>query len=248
MRLLALLALFGCGSSNGAADAMVDVAVDGANVTASPGAGMVLETSGAPIAGAKVCILDHAELPCVMSDATGAYTMTLPHLTSNFLPIAMNVTAPGHLGFTGLLNEATTQLAWFSMVKLQDDASAMTELATQAGFTYPAAGNGFVVLTISNAAGPIVGETATLAPGSGSGPVYFDDSGVPAPALTSTSSNGTVVFGDVTPGKIQIKVTGTDPTCSPMFLASNAWADPSPHAIDGEVAADSATQMFVICD
>jgi hypothetical protein len=158
----------------------------------------------------------------------------------------MNVTAAGHLGFTGLVHEAADgSVTWFRSVTLLSDAQATT-LAGQAGFTYPAGGKAFVEMSIFRASGgAFVGETATISPGSGTGPVYADTTGTPTPALTGVTSNGYLYFGGLTPGKIEITAGGA--ACTPAPLTVDAWTDTKASSIAGETAADSMTQMTLIC-
>jgi len=243
--------LIGCGSSipgqlqtdassNDRADARAAITVS---------AKVIDIAGGAPIPGASVCILDHPEIACATTDAAGAYTIALPEIGAG-LDIAANVTAAGFLGDTGLVHEGEQQsgavgVAWFS-TNLRADAAAVDLLSTHAGFTYPAAGKGFVLLSVFHqGGGAFAGQTVALSPASGSGPVYADPSGNPDPSLSAITSNGYALFGGLTPGKIEITATGA--TCTPVSTVGGMWTSTTPHTIAGAVAADSITRMSITC-
>jgi hypothetical protein len=224
--------------------------------SASPATGTVIDSGSAatPIAGATVCILDHSEIPCATTNGNGIYSIELPALTASPLDVAMNVTAEGYLGFTGITagyvgsaSIVPTGPAWFSTIPLMSDATAATILEAQAGFQYPPASNAFVQLSVFHAAGGAdTGVTVALSPAPDVAAVYADASGVLNPALTSVTSNGYVWFGSVTPGKIVATVS--DAACVPVQnLADYAWNDSEPHSVAGETAADSVTWMTIIC-
>jgi hypothetical protein len=208
--------------------------------------GTIIENSGgAPITGAKVCIVDHPEVSCVFSDVDGRYMVGLPPWTSD-LDIAVNVTATGHLGFIGLLHERPPGLLWYSQIALRDDADASKMFMDQAGFTYPAPGKAFVMFSVfRGAGGAAVGVGASLSPPSGSGPVYADPVGDFDPTLTSTTSNGYSLFGDLTPGRIEI--SASDPSCVPAPLDIQAWIGSKPNTVAGVTVANSMTLMTIIC-
>jgi len=208
-------------------------------------AGSVVDSGSAatPITGASVCILDHSEIPCATTNGLGEYSIDLPALTTPPLDVAMNVTATGYLGFTGL----TVGHGWFSTVPLIDDASATAMLQTQAGFEYPPPGNAFVMLSVWHSSGGAdLGVTVSLSPAPSVPAVYADASGTLDPAVTSLTSNGYVWFGSVTPGKVEATVS--DPSCVPVQnLGDEAWNDSKPNTIAGETAPDSYTQMTILC-
>lgn len=208
--------------------------------------GTVVEAAGsAALAGARVCLLDAPATACATTDAKGAYQLSLPSWTTD-LDLAVSVTAAGHLGFTGLTHQTTNGVVWFGDIPLMDDAAATAMLKAQAGFEYPAPGKAFVLFSVFRASGgAALGATATLAPASGRGPVYAQPSGTLDPALAATTTNGYLLFGDVTPGKLSITVAGV--ACTPRALGVGAWADPTPSTVAGEAAASSMTQMTAIC-
>src|SRR5262245_41933320 len=187
----ALVSLVGCGdAASNAPDAGADAPPVDASLPPVTVSGTVVEAAGsAPLAGARVCILDAPAIPCATTDAQGAYQIALPAWTTD-LDLAVNVTAAGHLGFTGLTHQTTNGVVWFSQIPLMDDAAATARLQAQAGFAYPAPGKGFVLLSVFRASGgAVTGATAALSPASGSGPVYAQPSGTLDPTLAATTAN-----------------------------------------------------------
>jgi hypothetical protein len=198
--------------------------------------------AGAPIANARICIVDRPEIPCATSAADGSYTLSIPAWTTP-VDIAFNVTAARHLGSTGLVHEKPGSVVWLSH-PLYDDAGA-AELMNHAGFTYPGGGKGYVLLAMFRGSGGAAqGLTATSAP-AGLGPVYLDPVGTPNPALTAVTSNGYALFGGLEPGPIEITVSDT---CVPLPFTTQGWVSAKPHTIAGTTAADSLTTMVVICE
>lgn len=243
----ALVSLVGCGdAASNAPDAGADAPAADASGPPVMASGTIVEAAGtAPIAGARVCILDAPAIPCATTDAEGAYQIALPPWTTE-LDVAVNVTAAGHLGFTGLTHQTATGVVWFGEIPLMDDAAATARLQGQAGFAYPAPGKAFVQFSVFHASGgAVAGATATISPASGSGPVYAQPSGTLDPTLAAVTTNGYLMFGEVTPGKLSITVAGVP--CTTHVLGVDAWAGPTPSSVRGEAAANSMTQMTAVC-
>src|SRR4051812_29620651 len=107
----------------------------------------VIDIHSAPVDRAHVCVVDHPEVHCATSDARGGFAISLPQSLRAF-DIAMTITAPGYLGFTGLFDKGSVPGSWIH-IPLYDDATATEQLQRQAGFHYPAADKGFVRLSIA---------------------------------------------------------------------------------------------------
>jgi hypothetical protein len=212
--------------------------------------GTVLDEGSSPVAGAQVCIVGHPEVPCATSAADGTYSIHVAFLPAD-ADLAVTTTASGHLGGVALLHETMGGLLWED-VPLWTDASATTRLATQGGFTYPTAQDGFVELDVQGATvGSLTGATASLSPASGAGPVYADPTGTLDRARTSTSSSGFAFFGNVAPGMYAITVTAAQKTCSVMNGASviaGDWPGAGSATTAVQVVAGAMTQRIsVIC-
>jgi hypothetical protein len=241
----------GCGEDTMPGGSDMSVPADLAGPAVS---GVVIEntdTDGGvvPIAGARVCILDHAEIPCATTDFGGNYTIALPPPTSGELDIAFNFTAPGHLGLTLLSREyhdGPQSITSWSQVPLWSDAQA-ADWASAAGLPYPPNGKSYIEFGVfhPDGSGGVVGATVTLTPPSGVGPIYF---GTPAnPSPTAVTSAGLVAFGGVTPGKFQLDVKGVSNCVS--TTVGPEWPGPTATSVTGETAPDSLTERMVhFCD
>jgi hypothetical protein len=234
-----------CGSSPAKnMDGGLDAGQDGTPIAQTVAvSGMVLEIyGGAPIPNALICIIGRPEIPCAGSRADGSYTLDLPAWTTP-VDFAFNVTAARHLGSTGLVHEVPGSWVWVSHPLYNDAAAA--ELMDPAGFTYPAGGKAFVELAMfSGGGGAAVGLTASISP-AGAGPVYVDPTGTPDPTLTAITSNGYALFGNLEPGPFEITVSAS---CTPIVFQTQGWASTKPNTIAGTTAADSLTNIVVICN
>lgn len=207
---LAAVLVTSCGGSGSKpdarpADAPVDVAVDATPVALS---GTV--TDGVqPLYGARVCIVGHPEVACATTAPDGTWALSDVFVGAD---TAISYTATGALGLVSLSSKDLPGAIWFVTAALQPDAQATTLLATQAGFTYPDAANGFFRVHVAGAAG----TTVTLAPSSGHGPVYTQSDGTPDPSLTATSTAGSgslAYFGNLAPGTYTLSAFATGKGC-----------------------------------
>lgn len=240
-----IAAATGCGA--GAGQKSQDAASD-ANADASlrvTAAGKAIRNSdGGPIANAKACVLGHPEIPCATSDDDGNYIIEQPDFGTG-LDVAGNLTALGFLGETLLVHQSPPGVVWINH-PMRSDAEATELLSVQAGFTYPASGKGFVLVSVFHGlGGAYVGQTLSVSPAPEHGAVYTGPTGTPDPSLTAITINGYALFGGLSPGKIEITTTG--PPCTVVPTDTNMWVSSKPHTIAGEVAADSITRMSILC-
>ncbi|HET6280681.1 MAG TPA: hypothetical protein VFH73_06945 [Polyangia bacterium] len=239
----------GCDSSSSAKPD----ASDGGEPTDSPGprattwSGFVYEGKvgpdggSVPIGGAKVCLLDHPEVACAVTDSLGAYSMTLPLPDGSGL-YAVTFAAPGHLGYTTPGGDGF----WPSGVGLYLDGWA-TDLSMAAGFTYPAQGTAFVaVRLLREQGGGLSGATVTLSSAAAKGPVYENVMFMPDPSLPSTSLRGIAWFGNVTPGEFTVTVNSPVAPCTTLDI-TGLWPAVGPDTVKAEVGADTIAKIDIIC-
>ena len=242
-----LLAAASCTASDPAAGPAQDGSASIAETVQLTGT-VVEHNGGGAIAGARICVVDRSDIPCATSGTDGSYTISIPTWTTD-VDFALNATAAGHLGFTWLLHESPGNASWPAMQQLYDDAAA-TDLMNHAGFTYPAGGKGFVMLSVyrQGEGGGAPGLTVSSSP-AGAEAVYLDPTGIPDPAVTALTSDGYALLGNVEPGPIEISVSDT--SCTQTFLMNGGyfgmWADAKPATIAGVTVADSITQMNMVC-
>lgn len=213
-----LAILVACGSSTGSPDAsrgldsnIQDATPDTMFDTLS---GTVFDNDAqAPIANASVCIPSTPFTLCTTTDGSGSWTLQVASGSMREY-FALELTATGYAGeaYFGFVQPGA--YAYVSEAFLIPDARETTFLHTQAGFTYPSATTGFIALRAG--VNEVTGVVATLAPASGTGPVYLDAMGVPTPSLTGTTTSGAVLFGNVAPGHYNITATANGQPCTSM--------------------------------
>jgi hypothetical protein len=244
-RALVGLWLVGCGSSSGKNTNADASPVDAVVQRTATGTIIAAEGSGV-IVGASVCIVGDASIPCATSDGSGSYTIGLPDVTTQ-PQVAVNVTAAGFLGFTGLLTENTEGVLWFSQIPLFDNADATAQIMTPAGFTYPSTDTAFIQASVFlGSGGAAVGATVTVSPAGDTGAVYASGSGTPEPSLQAVTSDGYLWFGGLTPGGFDLTVAGV--ACTPATLSDEEWPSALANSVSGVTVADSMTQVTIVCD
>ncbi len=239
-RLSLLVALGACGTSTPdvAPDAAAAVVVDAASpdaVGTFVASGTIYDEMGTPLPGARMCILDHAELACEVTDGAGAWAMTIPHSIDR---LAFNATLDGYLGVV-MLYEETGGDAWPSGIPLMSLAEATQNLGTGTGFAVPTNGTGIALIYLTSGA---PGAMATLAPASPA--VYTDASRKPDRALTATTSSDVVLFGNLAPGFYTVTASAPGKTCTVRPHGGEIvgdWFPAGSETMDIEIAADSFT-------
>jgi hypothetical protein len=237
----------------GSADAST---IDAAGSTS--GSGQVTDESGSGIADAMVCVINRSDIPCVIADIDGNFKIDFPDVSGSDL--AFEATATGFLGLVLTEHEPTnvageTSIVYPSTIPLFSESQATALLGSGsagAGFTFPTTSAGFAEIRIEGAtAGTLTGATATLTP-SGSGPVYLNGLGTPDPKLTSTTTSGGVLFGNLAPGLYTVTAIATGKTCSVSpggtFIVGD-WPPLGSGTVSLEVASDAlTTNILVVCE
>ena len=194
---------------------------------------------GRPVAGARLCIVDHDEVPCATSDGDGHYALHLPEQWTKARELALHVTAPGHLAFAGMVRESPTFDAngrkkggyWpYAIHLLSDDAATSLTRAWQVAL--PGADRALVKIdvTYKNTGAP-QGAAVTLRPERGE-----------ARSLELPKS-GQVVFADLAPGRFEVAVGG----CTPRPEVEGVWRARGRGAVAGLAVAGAVTKVAVAC-
>ncbi|MGE5186271.1 MAG: hypothetical protein ACM31C_29655 [Acidobacteriota bacterium] len=253
-RIVALAAALaaGCGSSGSQPDARPGDAPADAHIDAAPVAMSGTVTDGQnPLAQAHVCLVGHPEVACATTAADGTWTLVDVFPEDD---VAISYTASGYLGTVSLSSKDGAGVVWLATAPLATDAQATQLLATEAGFAYPDAANGFFRVHVEG----VVGATVTLAPAGGGGPVYTRSDGTPDPSLAataSTTSNSLVYFGNLAPGAYTLTAFATGKACydrpqnspTPQPIAGD-WAPSGVGTIRIAVVAGALTDdMHVYC-
>ena len=73
--------------------------------------------------------------------------------------------------------------------------------------------------------------------------MYEDDMRVSDPALTSLSRSGTVLFGEVPPGRFEVIAAG----CEEVGASTDSWKSQGRNAVAGFAMAGSLTHVLLFC-
>jgi hypothetical protein len=209
-----------------------------------------------PIVNARVCLLDHHEVPCSATDGIGKWSMDLPP-TDSYVLYAITFSARQHLGYTGIGTVSPyiapgpqVTSSWPGGVGLETDAWATDFFAKQAGFTYPTQGTGFVDvrLHIRNPLG-LAGATVEISSPTAKGPVYENEMFTPDPSITSTTLAGAAWFANVPPGEFTVTVHSSMATCSTRHFEGNDgwWPEVAPNVVKAQVGPDTMVQVEMSC-
>jgi len=142
----------------------------------------------APIAGARVCVLEHEEIPCATTDASGFWQLDCAPRGDAAIAFEAAGFAPGVWLWAGPAGDAYEDLD----VSLARDAENTSYLAPT-GVTYPAGASSLVTLVPR---GNVAGMTAVLRSGTGEGAFYSADQGgrIDLAAVALSTSDELVFF------------------------------------------------------
>ncbi len=195
---------------------------------------------GAPLAGVELCITSPSGIPCVMTDASGAYTIPeLPARTRVTATVSKDDYYPVAAAF--ITRDADFTIDAVLLRK------ALVELAfTTAGVTLDTSMGAVLV----RAYDPALGQTSTVAgvsgeitPDGGEGPFYNDAQTIPADA-TATSDSGTWAVVNLAAGTYQVRTSGPGRDCAGTFH----WpGDAGAGWIETPVLAGHVTYVYVDC-
>jgi len=202
-------------------------------------AAKIISEAKSPIPGATVCLRD-SQVPCVTSDASGAFTLDVPAHQE----IAITVSADG---FAARLLTASTVgkgLTWTITLPAGDSQAARY---TKLGTTRPDAASGAIV---ANTRAPngidhgLDGVTMSVDPPSGHGPFYFAPDGAPDASRTSTSTYAEIIVAGLAPGVVEVTTGPADVTCVPSF---GGWPSNRPGSVRVPIVAGFETRLVMQC-
>lgn len=193
-------------------------------VDAGPASGVPIDGSlvdrvtGAVVAGAQVCVLDHPEVPCTTSDADGVFLL-MADLSG---PVALDVTHDDY--FSGIFHLEVDEMGG-SFLGAPLVALAFAGLFDATGApadpTKAHLASGLMFMD----GGPALGATVTITPASGIGPVYFAGGG-PDPSATGIT-DGPFAAINLDPGEVTVTYSHPSATCARRARASWPAADPT---------------------
>jgi len=193
-----------------------------------------------PLAGVELCITSPAGIPCVTTDATGAYTIAgLPAQTRVTATVKKAEYFPVNAAFITRTTDFTIDAVLLK--------TALVEVAfAAANVTFDTSKGAVLVraydpaLGLSSAVEGIVGE---IDPDAGDGPIYNSADSIPTDA-TSTTTSGTWAVVNLEAGTYQVRSSGTGRTGPGTFhWPGNKGAG----WIETPVVAGSVTYVYVDC-
>lgn len=241
------------GAAGAAGTAGTSAGAAGSGGNADPGvtlSGTVVEfgTNGPPppLEGASVCVVARADIPCVLSDAAGAFE--LPGAPRG-VETGFVVSKAGYLSVARLgRNSSAPTTMKVGVTSLASLATAQA-FATAAGFTYPTAGTSLVYVAAatpgSNGYEGLAGATISLTVPFAKGPVYVQEGGAPDPKATATTTDGGAYFSGVSPGPFEAVVMAPGKLCS---NAVGGWASATTGHLAGVALADTLTTISISCE
>jgi hypothetical protein len=217
-----------------------------------------------PIEGVAVCVLDHSEIPCVMTDGAGQFA--LPGIPPG-ADVAISFTKTGYYGEVEVTHSPTTDfhLGAFGSGpnEMFTDAYA-AQFFQSAGWTYPSADKGVLFSKVApvglmNACMGV--DKATLTASTGGTPVYgiactvggdHNGPGTADPTLTTTSAIGEGFFL-VAPGPIDLTAMHPTLKCNSVPIAQApdpgaGWASAKPSTVSATVRAGYLTKVVQQCN
>jgi hypothetical protein len=194
----------------------------------------------APLAGVELCITSPSGIPCVTTDATGAYT--IPNLPAE-TRVTATVKKADYFPVNAAFITRTTDFT-IDAVLLK---TALVEVAfAAANVTFDTTKGAVLVRAYDPALGltsTVEGIVGEIDPDAGDGPIYNSADSIPTDA-TSTSTSGTWAVVNLEAGTYQVRSSGTGRTCPGTFhwpgSKGAGW-------IETPVVAGSVTYVYVDC-
>lgn len=259
-----MTALAACSSSSPSGNGAGNIsyaAADGGVLDSAPasvaGSGLVVGYASPtglvnPLEGVAVCVLDHSEIPCVMTDGAGQYALT-------GIPAGADVGISfTKTGYYGVVSATHSPSADFHEPTLGMFTDALEALFFQgAGWTYPASDKGVLHAHAQSAFNTdCTGlDQTTFAASTGVTPVYESacgDGGVSPgadPTLTATTTNGNGDFL-AAPGPIDVTAMHSTQNCVGSPFPGWGWASNAnkPNTVSATVLAGHETVVALQCN
>lgn len=239
--LAALRVLTACGDSDddGVGEGDPTAAVNEADkFTVS---GFVSESGvGRPVAGARICIVSHDEVPCAQSDAAGRYVLRLSETWRKPQELALHVTAPGYLDHVGMIHESPAfdrdglkKDGWWPYTLYLLNSGAGTDLMREQKLGSVLTNRGTVKVDVTyRDSGTPKGAMVTLAPQKGG-----------LPRSLELPTDGQVFFADVPPGRFDVSVVG----CTPKSDGDGVWRGRGRNMVAGLAVEGAVTAIALSC-
>jgi hypothetical protein len=218
--------------------------IDCENDPISSFAGVVQALNGSgPIAGVRVCVLDHPEIPCATTSAAGYYELACAPVGEAAISFESTEYSTGVWLWNGEVNVT------HALSVLLETPEGNTIYFASTGVAYPDGMSGLLTMTFTGNAG---GLTARLRSGEGRGPFYtINEGGQLSPTATELESASEFAFfiARPAPGWNEIEVElnpGAGIVCG---HPDGIWQarDATPNVIRMPIQTGSETVVSVRC-
>lgn len=196
-------------------------------------------SNNTPLAGVTVCVYAEPAMPCVQTDAQGAFAVPVPIYTETGITLVESGSGSVLLPFFA----DKDMTGW--IVGLPSKTSVQTFYGA-ANVAYPDDMNAFLAVAVDQGTSEtgVAGVAVSIAPAPGVGPLYAAAGGAtPDPALQATSSAGRARFAQVTPGTVTIDVAPGVLSCGLRF---GGW-DNGPDSLRAPIVAGFETHVGFGC-
>jgi hypothetical protein len=235
-------------ASDGGADAGASSgSADAGGPTGSPDAG---GNATQPVAGLRVCVYQDPTIPCVMSDATGKFTLAgLPMMSD----VVVSMTKTGYLPVLLPIETGSTDMDGSPAGPFPMTASA-TSSASSVPTTVDLIAKGMLVFfaimpdngSLSSVVGAI-GTKVSLSPMDGSGPFFQTNHSAIDPSATSVVDQNGFYF-NLDPGTYQLTFADPHFDCAPLSTPFGFGFPSPPSAVKFPIAAGYETApVGVLC-
>lgn len=193
-----------------------------------------------PIEGAVVCRLDSPDRGCSVTDDDGQFNLRLPANEEQWFTVSRQDYYPFLLAMTtegeDILLPGPATIG----------SRAVMEIVLEQTGVVVEPGQGHLLLWIGDetATEGVAGASIAISPDPGGLIAYMDDQGAYSQDATTTSSAGSVGWGNIPPGDYVLTVTHADLECEP-YAAGSAGG---PNTVKLKTLADHATALFVLCE
>lgn len=189
------------------------------------------------MAGVKVCIDSHPEIPCAVSDETGSYRI-------DGVPADTEITmVASKQGWVSGATQTRTVLANSQSISLfVTDEVGTAALVRPVGYDYPFDGVGAVTFRFRDfATGGLRDAVITASSGD---VIYTQRGGIPDPTLTAARRGDGYIF-DVSPGEITIDIDAPGFRCNLGDM--QAYPGDGPNQLRAIVHANMFTTVSAVC-
>jgi hypothetical protein len=194
--------------------------------------------SPVPVAGAQMCVVDHAEIACGTTTTNGVSTVEAPASSD----VAIQFTKSAMYSMVRPVRTGTGKLDIQRQFSLSN--SAWNTVLSASGLSYDAAKGSLFLIAITHS-GSVIGSTneVSIALSPATGTIrYLDDDALPNASLTATGSIGLATVLNVTPGMVDVTLTHPQLKCTTQY----GWST-GVNTFRTRIVANAITVEIAVC-